>query len=63
MDSIECECAAAGGVAWWGARGVWESVAWRGVAARRARVPAHDSAFCRRVRGPGLHARVYYQLT
>ncbi|XP_037872717.1 uncharacterized protein LOC101743057 isoform X2 [Bombyx mori] len=62
-----CPLAAAvllvGGVAWWGARGVWESVAWRGVAARRARVPAHDSAFCRRVRGPGLYARVYYQLT
>ncbi|CAB3253888.1 unnamed protein product [Arctia plantaginis] len=52
-----------GGVAWWGARGLWEQAAWRGVLARGARVPAHDSAFCRRVRGPGLHTRTYYQIT
>lgn len=52
-----------GGVAWWGARGLWEEAAWRGVLARGARVPAHDSAFCRRVRGPGLHTRTYYQIT
>ncbi|PZC86213.1 hypothetical protein B5X24_HaOG211374 [Helicoverpa armigera] len=52
-----------GGVSWWGVRGAWEAAAWRGVLARGARVPAHDSAFCRRVRGPGLHATTYYQLT
>ncbi|CAH0579011.1 unnamed protein product [Chrysodeixis includens] len=52
-----------GGAMWWGLRGAWERVAWRGVLARGARVPAHDSAFCRRVRGPGLHTRTYYQIT
>ncbi|XP_059059117.1 uncharacterized protein LOC131852469 [Achroia grisella] len=52
-----------GGVAWWAMRGVWEEAWWRGVVARLARVPAHDSAFCRRVDGPGLHTRAYYQIT
>ncbi|KAM3964330.1 LOW QUALITY PROTEIN: uncharacterized protein ACR2FA_001299 [Aphomia sociella] len=52
-----------GGVSWWAARGVWEEAWWRGVVARLARVPAHDSAFCRRVDGPGLHTRAYYQIT
>ncbi|KAJ8727907.1 hypothetical protein PYW08_016292 [Mythimna loreyi] len=62
-----CPLAAAllliGGVSWWALRGLWEAAAWRGVLARGARVPAHDSAFCRRVRGPGLHATTYYQIT
>ncbi|KAL4719680.1 hypothetical protein ACJJTC_003001 [Scirpophaga incertulas] len=39
-------------VSWWGLRGAWEAIAWRCVIARCGRVPAHDSAFCRRVRGP-----------
>ncbi|KAL0892745.1 hypothetical protein ABMA27_014454 [Loxostege sticticalis] len=52
-----------GGVSWWGLRSVWEQVAWRAVIRRAARVPAHESAFCRRVRGPGLHTRTYYQIT
>ncbi|RVE45926.1 hypothetical protein evm_009399 [Chilo suppressalis] len=52
-----------GGVSWWGLRGVWEWATWRAVIARAARVPAHDSAFCRRVNGPGLHTRTYYQIT
>ncbi|KPJ08334.1 hypothetical protein RR48_13073 [Papilio machaon] len=52
-----------GGVSWWAARGVWEAAAWRAVIVRAARVPAHDSAFCRRVAGPGLHTRACYQIT
>ncbi|XP_068631803.1 uncharacterized protein [Battus philenor] len=52
-----------GGVSWWAARGVWEEAAWRAVIVRAARVPAHDSAFCRRVAGPGLHTRACYQIT
>ncbi|XP_052759572.1 uncharacterized protein LOC113513223 isoform X2 [Galleria mellonella] len=52
-----------GGVSWWAARGVWEEAWWRGVVVRLARVPAHDSAFCRRVDGPGLRTRAYYQIT
>ncbi|XP_072932256.1 uncharacterized protein [Epargyreus clarus] len=52
-----------GGVSWWAARGVWEALAWRAVISRAARVPAHDSAFCRRVAGPGLHCKTWYQIT
>ncbi|XP_063825249.1 uncharacterized protein LOC135074798 [Ostrinia nubilalis] len=52
-----------GGVSWWGVRGLWEQLAWAAVIRRAARVPAHESAFCRRVRGPGLHTRTYYQIT
>ncbi|CAH2037993.1 unnamed protein product, partial [Iphiclides podalirius] len=52
-----------GGVSWWAGRGVWEACAWRAVIVRAARVPAHDSAFCRRVAGPGLHSRASYQIT
>ncbi|XP_037293768.1 uncharacterized protein LOC115441541 isoform X2 [Manduca sexta] len=53
----------AGGAAAWAARGAWEAAAWRALIVRAARVPAHDSAFCRRVRGPGLHAPTYYQIS
>ncbi|KAI8435623.1 hypothetical protein MSG28_003890 [Choristoneura fumiferana] len=52
-----------GGVSWWGLRALWEAVAWRALIRRMARVPAHDSAFCRRVDGPGLRSRTHYQLT
>ncbi|XP_049868761.1 uncharacterized protein LOC126368693 isoform X2 [Pectinophora gossypiella] len=52
-----------GGVLWWGCRGVWEEISWRCIITRAARVPAHDSAFCRRLTGPGLHTRAYYQIT
>ncbi|KPJ02598.1 hypothetical protein RR46_09801 [Papilio xuthus] len=52
-----------GGVSWWAGRGVWEAAAWRAVIVRAARVPAHDSAFCKRVAGPGLHTRACYQIT
>ncbi|XP_053607387.1 uncharacterized protein LOC128673516 isoform X2 [Plodia interpunctella] len=47
---------------WWTARGAWERALWHGVLARGARVPAHDSRYCARVRGPGLHCRTYYQI-
>ncbi|CAG5051737.1 unnamed protein product [Parnassius apollo] len=52
-----------GGVSWWAVRGGGEEVAGRAVIVRCARVPAHDSAFCRRVAGPGLHTRAWYQIT
>ncbi|CAK1546956.1 unnamed protein product [Leptosia nina] len=52
-----------GGVGWWSCRGVWERAAWRWVIVRAARVPAHDSAFCTRVAGPGLHTPASYQIT
>ncbi|XP_047995718.1 uncharacterized protein LOC125233682 [Leguminivora glycinivorella] len=52
-----------GGVSWWGVRALWEMVAWRVLISRAARVPAHDSAFCRRVDGPGLRTRTHYQIT
>ncbi|GBP39871.1 Mariner Mos1 transposase [Eumeta japonica] len=52
-----------GGVVWWSLRSVWEEVAWRALIRRAARVPAHDSAFCKRVDGPGLRDRFYYQIT
>ncbi|XP_045520407.1 uncharacterized protein LOC123711728 isoform X1 [Pieris brassicae] len=52
-----------GGVGWWSIRGVWERASWHWVIVRGARVPAHDSAFCTRVAGPGFHAPASYQIT
>ncbi|XP_060802837.1 uncharacterized protein LOC106141762 [Amyelois transitella] len=52
-----------GSVTWHACRGAWEAAAWRGVIARAGRVPARDCAFCARVRGPGLRARTYCQLS
>ncbi|CAH0719614.1 unnamed protein product, partial [Brenthis ino] len=52
-----------GGVGWWVARGAWEAVAWRALIVRAARVPAHDSRYCRRVAGPALHTHASYQIT
>ncbi|CAH2106720.1 unnamed protein product [Euphydryas editha] len=52
-----------GGVSWWVMRGAWEAVAWRVLIVRAARVPAHDSRFCRRVAGPALHSHAAYQIT
>ncbi|XP_046960086.1 uncharacterized protein LOC124530126 [Vanessa cardui] len=52
-----------GGLGWWVLRGAWEAVAWRALIVRAARVPAHDSRFCRRVAGPALHSHASYQIT
>ncbi|XP_052740461.1 uncharacterized protein LOC112056878 [Bicyclus anynana] len=52
-----------GGVSWWVVRGAWEAVAWRALIVRAARVPAHDSRYCRRVAGPALHSFASYQIT
>lgn len=54
-------CDVGGGV-WWAVRGAWEAAAWRAVIVRGARVPAHDSRFCRRVAGPALHSHLSYQI-
>ncbi|OWR53556.1 hypothetical protein KGM_200275B, partial [Danaus plexippus plexippus] len=50
-------------VSWWCLRGVWEAVSWRVLLVRGARVPAHDSRFCRRVAGPALLTHASYQIT
>ncbi|CAG9584610.1 unnamed protein product [Danaus chrysippus] len=50
-------------VSWWCVRGVWEAVSWRVLLVRGARVPAHDSRFCRRVAGPALLTHASYQIT
>ncbi|KAH9628634.1 hypothetical protein HF086_007839 [Spodoptera exigua] len=55
--------AAGGGGGRGAARAAWEAACWRGVLVRGARVPQRDSAFCRRVRGPGLQAPPHYQAT